>query len=90
MEIPKLKKNISAYLGGEEGKISKQSLVSMAAFISAAAVAGVISSKEVAAGHTNISTHTNQLGVSMSGDQAVGNHNNALNHQNFHTNHSSY
>jgi len=51
--LPKIKKKISSFLLSEEGKISKQSLLSLGAFVSAAVIGGVLATKEAAAQHIN-------------------------------------
>ncbi len=66
--FPKVKKRITSFLLSEEGKVSKQSLLSLGSFLSAAVIGGVLASKEAAAAHTN------DLFISYSGDVAVGTH----------------
>jgi hypothetical protein len=68
MPIPKVKKKITGFLLSEEGKISKQSLLSLGSFISAAVIGGVLATKEAAA------QHTNELSVSYSDGTATGTH----------------
>ena len=43
--LPKIKKKITGFLLNEEGKISKQSLLSLGSFISAAVIGGVLATK---------------------------------------------
>ncbi|MCB9361953.1 hypothetical protein H6504_00825 [Candidatus Woesearchaeota archaeon] len=43
MRIPKLKKKISAYILGEEGKISKQSMMALGSLLGTAAVGEIVS-----------------------------------------------
>lgn len=45
--FPKLKKKVFSFLVGEEGKISKQSLLSLSAFLGASAVVGSLSAESV-------------------------------------------
>jgi hypothetical protein len=47
MDLPKLKKRISNFILKEEGRISKQSLVSMGAFLGAGVFVGVNNVKDV-------------------------------------------
>jgi hypothetical protein len=47
MDLPRVKKRISDFIFKEEGRISKQSLVSMGAFLGGAAIGMIGSSKEV-------------------------------------------
>jgi len=68
MEFPKIRKKITSFLLSEEGKISKQSLLSLGAYVSAAVIGGVLATKEAAA------VHTNGLGVSYSSGVAIGSH----------------
>lgn len=48
--FPKLKKRLSSFLFSEEGKISKQALVSVGSFLSTTVLASVLMSKESSAG----------------------------------------
>ena len=52
--IPKVKKAISSFLLGEEGKISKQSILSMGLFLGTVALATAASSDEAAGWHGNV------------------------------------
>lgn len=72
--FPKVKKKITGFLLTEEGKISKQSLLTLGSFISAAVIGGVLATKEAAA------QHINNLSVSYSGGTATGEHG----HHSFH------
>jgi hypothetical protein len=66
--IPKIKKKLTSFLLSEEGKISKQSLLSLGSFISAAVIGGVLATKQAAA------THVNDLTVTYSSPTATGVH----------------
>ena len=55
--IPPIKKNISSFLLGEEGKISKQSLIKIGAFLGTAAISSALLVK------SSLATHTNDLDV---------------------------
>ena len=78
--IPKVKKKLSSFLLSEEGKISKQSLLSLGAFMSAAVIGGILATKEAAA------THTNSLDVAYSDGTATGTHA----HHSSHSSHGSH
>jgi len=56
--FPRIKKKINAFLVGEEGKISKKSLISTGAFLGTIALSSAVLSTTVSAAGT---THTNQL-----------------------------
>jgi hypothetical protein len=64
--FPKIKKKITGFLLNEEGKVTKQSLVSLGSFLSAAVIGGVLATKSAAADHTN-SISTYYSGVSVYG-----------------------
>ncbi|MFH0979242.1 MAG: hypothetical protein V1837_08160 [Candidatus Woesearchaeota archaeon] len=51
--FPKFKKNISGFLLSEEGKISKQSMLALGSFVSAAIIGGSLASKQASATHAN-------------------------------------
>jgi len=87
--LPKIKKRITSFLLSEEGKISKQSLLSLGAFISAAVIGGVLATKEAAA------LHSNSLDITYSEPTATGTHQHHSSHGSHgshgsHTSHSSY
>ena len=63
--LPKIKKKISSFVMEEEGKISKQSLFTLGAFIGSAAIAAVLASKKVDA------TSTITLGSSATDTQVT-------------------
>jgi len=58
--LPKIKKRINAFLVGEEGKISKQALITTGAFIGAAVFSTIISSKPSVADHSSHDNHGNE------------------------------
>lgn len=74
--FPRLKKKISAFLTGENGKISKQSLLSLGSFISAVAIGGILAANQAVA-HTNNCVHTNSMEThfASTGLRAVHSHN---------------
>ncbi len=61
-KLPKIKKSVNAFLVGEEGKISKDSLVKAGLLLSAYAIGAALASKDIA-GHTNHISHGNDLGA---------------------------
>ena len=54
MELPQIKKKVNAFLVGEEGKISKESVIKAGVLVSSVAVATISSVKVVHAGHSNV------------------------------------
>ncbi len=48
--LPRIRKKLSNYIKSEKGKISKQSMVSVGAFIGTAAIASSLASKNAKAG----------------------------------------
>jgi hypothetical protein len=90
-EFPKIKKKISSYLKAEEGKITKESVLTVGAFITSAAASAALLSKTVnaATGHTSVEggQHGNDVDLGYTNDVAVGNHTHHGSHLN---QHSSY
>jgi len=80
-KIPKIKKKLSNYLMSEEGKISKQALLTTGAFLAGATLGALSSTQEVNAVDTT--THDNSLSLSYSGGTATATHTH-------HANHTSY
>lgn len=78
-DLPVMKKKISDYIMGEEGRISKQSLMAMGAFLGSAALGSILFSDDVAAQET----HINSLTLGYSGGNATATHSH-------HASHSSY
>ena len=60
IKLPVIKKKISSYILGEEGKISKQSLLSLGTFFGTAAIAAALAACNVDALSTS---HHNYLGI---------------------------
>ena len=85
-KIPKIKKKLSGFMLKEDGKISKQSMLSLGSFMSAAVIGGTLASKEAAA------EHTNNIGVSYVGETATGTHQHHSSHGSHgsHSSHSSH
>jgi len=81
--LPKLKKRITGFLLSEEGRMPKQSLLTLGSFLSVAVIGGVIASKETAANHTN------DISISYGGNQASGQHSHHASHGS-HSSHSSH
>ena len=87
--LPEIKKKISSYLSSEDGKITKESLLTVGAFVTSAAASAALLSKSVSAGHTNTPTHQNDLDMNYAqqSETAVGKHTHHGSHNN---QHSSY
>lgn len=66
--LPEIKKRITSFLVGEEGRISKQALLAGGAFLGTGVLTAVLSVQDVSA------VHTNELGLSYGGGQAVASH----------------
>jgi len=56
--MPKLKKKISSYLLEEDGRITKQSLLSLGAIVTGAAIGAALQSKEAKAIDLNAHQHS--------------------------------
>ena len=63
LNIPVIKKKISSYLSSEDGKITKEALLTVGAFVTSAAASAALLSKSVAAQHTNIATPTHDNSI---------------------------
>lgn len=87
-KIPKIKKKISTFLLSEEGKISKQSLLTMGVLLGGAAIGVSLNAKQVSAGIS----HGNSLSLGYSGSTATATHTHHANHSSHgsHGSHSSY
>ena len=68
--LPQIKKKISSFLVGEQGKISKESMLKLGSFLAttSAAASLLANSAEAAV------THVNSIGVEYSGGTATGTH----------------
>ena len=75
--LPKIKKSIKSYTLNEDGKISKQALITFGAFFGTSAITGLLDLKGVAAHGNN---HMNNLSLQVVNHQALGKH----------THHASY
>lgn len=82
-KIPIIKKRMHAFLVGEEGKISKQALLTVGVLLGSAAVSTILSSDDVAA-HSHHSSHSNALNMAYSGSThiASGTHTSHSDHTN--------
>ncbi len=83
--LPEIKRKISSYLTAEDGKITKESLLTVGAFVTSAAASAALLSKTVSAGHTNHPTHDNDLAVDYKQDTAIGKHSHHGSHNNVHS-----
>jgi hypothetical protein len=87
--FPEIKKKISSYLTLEDGKITKESIMTIGAFVTSAAASAALLAKTASAGHTNKPLHGNTVEVryNQESEAAIGKHS----HHGSHTNqHSSY
>ena len=69
MKLPKIKKSIESYALNEDGKISKQSLLSMGALLGSAALAGILNSKDSSA---HVKSHVNNITLHVLDNTATG------------------
>ncbi len=69
--LPKIKKSIKGYALNEDGKISKQSLITMGALIGSGALTGVLKANDAVA-HGN--SHANQISLQVVNLKAIGRH----------------
>lgn len=86
-KIPKIKKKVSAFLIGEEGRISKKKVLKAGTALLLGTMGALANSGEVSAGHTSnyCSDHTNQLSLDYDDWTLEGSHNNV----NLHSSHCS-
>jgi len=80
--LPRFKKKISSFLSEEDGRISKQSLLAISAFLATGALSTIFSATSVKASVT----HSNDLSLTHSGANAVGIHQ----HHSSHSSHASH
>lgn len=80
--IPQIKKKINAFLVGEEGKISKASLLKGGVILSLIALSPILSSKAASAQ----TSHSNDLSLNYQSGSATGVHN----HHGSHSSHSAH
>ena len=100
--IPKIKKKINAFLVGEEGKISKQSLLKVGAMLGGAALGTVLSARKAYAGHSSSDStcdrceasndvcHGNLLGVTSTGATIESSHEHCIETHSSHRSHGSH
>ena len=90
VNFPKIKKKVNAFLLGEEGKISKESLIKTGAILGIVALGTL---KSVHAWHSSVGgkfDHINDMGFERTSAESVkGVHENEL-HAQAHTSHSSH
>jgi hypothetical protein len=67
MKLPKIKKSIEDYAKNEDGKISKQAIIAMGAFLGSAAIKSHLTSA-----HGN--NHSNELSLQIINNRATGRH----------------
>ncbi len=84
MKLPEIKKTIASFLLEEEGKITKQSALTLGAVLGAAAI-GTLAS-DIAEATT---THTNTYGVSWNAGDVKAEHSHHTSHAS-HSTHSSH
>jgi len=92
IQLPRLKKKISAFLNKEDGKISKENLIKAGALLSAVAIASL---KSAEAGcpvsdpgsHSN---HCNSSSVAAAGTSATGSHSHSHGSHSSHGSHGSH
>ena len=87
-KLPELKKKVTSYLLSEEGKISKQSLMALGAFLGGAAISSILMADSVNAHSSSQTDHDNSLKFTYSANDkaAIGKHN----HHSSHGSHDSY
>jgi len=83
--LPKLKKSLTSFLLSEEGRIPKQSLLSIGSFMSAAVIGGVLASKQAAAAHVNnihFTVSSGEITAEHGHHQSHGSHSSHSSHSN--------
>jgi len=88
--IPKIRKKLCSFLANEDGKLTKQNLLSLGAFLSSAVVSGVLLAKHSAAAHVNnilLDSGSNSISVEHDHHQSHSNHSS---HSNFYTTYTTY
>ncbi|MBW2977577.1 hypothetical protein KY331_01910 [Candidatus Woesearchaeota archaeon] len=92
VDIPKIKKKVNAFLVGEEGKISKESLIKTGALLSMFALGALKSAKAGCPLNTEEGDydHCNDMAFIKTGPKLVtAEHQNSI-HQNAHSSHNSH
>ena len=72
--FPKLKKKIKSFLVSEDGKVPKQSLLSLGSFMSAAVISGVLVKAD------NYPCHSNSIDLEVDNGDISGSHNHHASH----------
>ena len=75
-KLPKLKKKVTAFLVGEEGKVSKESVLKAGVILSSLALSSAILSKDA----TAVQSHTNDIYTEEVGDGMKGWHSHHASH----------
>jgi len=94
--IPKIKKKVNAFLVGEEGKISKETILKAGAIAGGFALSSALLSKGVYSQHNQHSNngpiHSNGLSLNYDApsSSATSTHTSHGNHTNAHSNHASH
>jgi hypothetical protein len=82
-KFPRLRKKISAFIMGEDGRISKQNLMALGALLGTATLATVLLSGKAAAYTSSTCTnHTNTISVSVGADGVSATHSHNITHSN--------
>jgi hypothetical protein len=90
MQFPKLKKKVNAFLLGEEGKISKNSILCVGSFLAGAAAMMALEAQEAAAqSHGSNYAHVNGLDFQENSGALMNSHDHHYNHTS-HTSHASH
>lgn len=88
--LPKAKKSIKNYIMGEDGKISKQSMLTLGAFFGASAFASIVSTKNVQAQHVSHGAHCSHSSHGSHGSHSAhGSHSSHVSHGS-HGSHASH
>lgn len=83
-KLPEIKKKISSYLSLEDGKISKEAVIAVGAFVTSAAISTALLTKNAAASHDNV------VDINYNSATAVGTHTHQINPDPAPAAHSSY
>lgn len=92
VQLPQLKKKVSAFLTKEDGKISKENLIKTGILVSIATVALTNSAKADCPMDTSVShsDHCNAAGITYATTTATGSHSHSHSSHASHSSHSSH